>query len=179
MPEVVIRQAISSDIPRLMAIDHSYSTDHVWQMALRGAPGDVSVAFREVRLPRAMRVDYPRSPQRLADEWTKRSAVLIADAGEEPWGYIALMPATAPGAAWVCDLAVAQRQRRQGLGARLLGAAIDWARARSHLRLFMEMQSKNYAAIMLARKLGFAFSGYSDHYYPDEDISLFFSIDLP
>jgi ribosomal protein S18 acetylase RimI-like enzyme len=178
MPEVVIRQAVSSDIPRLMAIDHSYSTDHVWQMALSGVPGDVTVAFREVRLPRAMRVDYPRSPQRLADEWTQRSAVLIADAGEEPWGYIALMPATAPGAAWACDLAVAQRQRRQGLGARLLGSAIDWSRARGYLRLFMEMQSKNYAAIMLARKLGFAFSGYSDHYYPDEDISLFFSIDV-
>jgi ribosomal protein S18 acetylase RimI-like enzyme len=59
-----------------------------------------------------------------------------------------------------------------------LGAAIDWARARGFVRLFIEMQSKNYPAIMLARKLGFVFSGYSDHYYPDEDISLFFSIDL-
>jgi len=178
MSDVVIRPAISTDIARLMAIDHSYSTDHVWQMALGGAPGDVSVAFQEVRLPRAMRVDYPRSPGRLADEWTQRSAVLMAEVDEEPAGYLALMPAPAPGAVWVCDLAVAQRQRRQGLGARLLGAAIDWARARGHQRLFLEMQSKNYPAIMLARKLGFVFSGYSDHYYPDEDISLFFSIDL-
>jgi ribosomal protein S18 acetylase RimI-like enzyme len=178
MPEVVVRQAISTDITTLMAIDHSYSTDHVWQMAMGGMPGEVSVAFREVRLPRPMRVDYPRSPARLADEWTQRSAVLVADGGEEACGYLALVPAPAPGAVWVCDLAVALRHRRQGIGARLLGAAIDWARARGFLRLFMEMQSKNYPALQLARKLGFVFSGYSDHYYPDEDISLFFSIDL-
>ncbi|HSB88796.1 MAG TPA: GNAT family N-acetyltransferase [Anaerolineales bacterium] len=178
MSDVVIRPAISSDIQGLMAIDHSYSTDHVWQMALGGTPGDVSLAFREVRLPRAMRVDYPRNPQRLADEWTHRSALLIAEAEDEAAGYVAIVPATAPGAVWVCDLAVTLRQRRQGVGSRLLGAAIDWARARGFVRLFIEMQSKNYPAIMLARKLGFVFSGYSDHYYPDEDISLFFSIDL-
>jgi hypothetical protein len=30
----------------------------------------------------------------------------------------------------------------------------------------------------LARKLGFAYSGYSDRYYPNEDIALFFYLDL-
>jgi RimJ/RimL family protein N-acetyltransferase len=36
------------------------------------------------------------------------------------------------------------------------------------------MQSKNYPAIALARKLGFSYSGYSDRYYADQDIALFF-----
>ncbi|HET7012256.1 MAG TPA: GNAT family N-acetyltransferase [Anaerolineales bacterium] len=178
MSDTVIRQAISTDIAQLAAIDHSYSTDHVWQMILAGEPGDVNVAFREVRLPRAMRVNYPRDPQRLIDEWTKRSAVLMAETEGEACGYVALIPATAPGAQWVSDMAVGLRHRRQGVGTRLVGAAIEWARAREFSRLFVEMQSKNFPAIMLVRKLGFVFSGYSDHYYPDEDISLFFSIDL-
>jgi GNAT superfamily N-acetyltransferase len=178
MSDSVIRQAISTDISDLAAIDHSYSTDHVWQMMLGGEAGEVHVSFREVRLPRAMRVEYPRNPQRLIDEWTKRSTVLIAEADEGPAGYVAVIPATAPGAQWVCDLAVALRHRRQGLGTRLLGAAMEWARSRGFVRLFVEMQSKNYPGIMLARKLGFVYSGYSDHYYPDEDISLFFSTEL-
>src|SRR3972149_9703950 len=64
----VIRQAVSTDIPTLIELDHSYSTDHVWQMALQpGSPG-VEVAFREVRLPRPMRVRYPGRVERLAGE---------------------------------------------------------------------------------------------------------------
>src|SRR3989304_2597192 len=100
MSDPTVRQAISTDIAHLAAMDHSYSTDHVWQMVLSGEPGDLSVAFREVRLPRSMRVEYPRNPQRLVDEWTQRSAVLIADADDGPLGYIPPTPAPAPGAGW-------------------------------------------------------------------------------
>lgn len=173
-----IRQAVSSDIPHLIRLDHSYSTDHVWQMAFQPSAPDVEVAFREVRLPRPMRVAYPRRVERLADEWTERSAVLVGLADERPVAYLAIAPAPAPEAVWVTDLVVDVPSRRQGLGRRLLGEAIDWARARGQVRLFFEMQSKNFPAIQLARRLGFAFSGYSDYFYPNEDISLFFSFDL-
>jgi ribosomal protein S18 acetylase RimI-like enzyme len=44
--------------------------------------------------------------------------------------------------------------------------------------MFLDMQSKNYPAIRLAQKMGFVFSGYSDHYYPNQDIALFFSLDV-
>ena len=178
MEPYVIRQAVSTDIPHLIELDHSYSTDHVWQMALQpGSPG-VEVAFREVRLPRPMRVRYPRRVERLADEWTDRSLVIVGDVDERVAGYLALAPAPAPDAVWVTDLAVDPAFRRQGLGSRLLAEAIGWARARSQSRLFLEMQSKNYPAIRLAQKMGFVFSGYSDFFYPNEDISLFFSLDL-
>jgi GNAT superfamily N-acetyltransferase len=141
------------------------------------APG-VEVAFREVRLPRPMRVAYPRRPDRLVDEWTDRSLVLVGEAEDQPAGYLAMAPAPAPEAMWITDLVVDPAFRRQGLGRRLLSEAIGWSRARSQGRLFFEMQSKNYPAIQLAQKLGFTFSGYSDFFYPNEDISLFFSFDL-
>ena len=178
MEPFVVRPAVSSDIPRLMALDHSYSTDHVWQMALQGGTPTIEVAFREVRLPRPMRVAYPRKVDRLADEWTDRSVVLVGEADEHTVGYLCLSPAPAPEAMWITDLVVDPAYRRQGLGRRLLSEAIGWARARSQARLFFEMQSKNHPAIQLAQSLGFVYSGYSDFFYPNEDISLFFSFDL-
>ena len=67
MDGFLIRSAISSDIPWLMKLDHGYSTDHVWQMALRKEANEVAISFREVRLPRPMRVIYPRDYTTLAD----------------------------------------------------------------------------------------------------------------
>lgn len=178
MSDFAIRPAVSSDIPRLIGFDHGYSTDHVWQMSLQaGSPG-VEIAFREVRLPRPMRVGYPRSVERLADEWTDRSLVLVGEDGETPAGYLTLAPAPAPEANWVTDLVVDSPYRRRGLARRLLGEAIGWSKPRAAVRLFLEMQSKNYPGIALARRMGFVFSGYSDFFYPNEDISLFFSLDL-
>jgi ribosomal-protein-alanine N-acetyltransferase len=178
MEPFVIRAAVSSDIPRLMGLDHSYSTDHVWQMALQAAMPSIEIAFREVRLPRPMRVAYPRRVERLADEWTERSVVLVGEADGRAAGYLSLASAPAPEAMWITDLVVDPAFRRQGLGRRLLSEAIGWSRARSQGRIFFEMQSKNHPAISLAQKMGFVFSGYSDFFYPNEDISLFFSFDL-
>lgn len=178
MEGLTIRPAISSDVPELMAFDHSYSTDHVWQMEYRRLPEEVSAVFRQVRLPRPMRVTYPRDASRLADEWTRHAALLVAEAGGTRRGYLALAAGTAPGSGWITDLVVSLRDRRRGIGARLVGAAWEWCRPRGFCRLFIEMQSKNYPALCLARKLGFVFAGYSDQYYPSQDIALFFSLGL-
>ena len=118
-----------------MDLDHSYSTDHVWQMSLQSVSPGVEVAFREVRLPRPMRVGYPRRVERLADEWTDRTAVFVGEIEERLAGYLALASAPAPDALWVTDLAVEPALRRQGLGRRLLGEAIGWGRARHQARL--------------------------------------------
>ncbi len=178
LEEIVVRQAISSDVPGLIALDHGYSTDHVWQMAFQEERRQKAVTFREVRLPRPMRVAYPRDPERLADEWTQAQALLIAERGEDPLGYLRLSAGLAPGSAWVTDVVVALRFRRQGIASRLIHAACGWASERGYGRVFMEMQHKNYPAIALARKLGFRFVGFSDEYYLDQDIALFFALSL-
>ncbi len=173
-----IRPAISDDIDDLIAFDHSYSTDYVWQMEFRRGPDEVAATFREVRLPRPMRVSYPREPQRLADEWTRRAAVLVAELAESRKGYAVLQEGTAPGSYWMTDLVVGPRDRRRGVATKLVAAAWEFCRQTGPRRLFMEMQSKNHPAIKLAQKMGFAFAGYSDRYFPNEDIALFFSLDL-
>jgi ribosomal protein S18 acetylase RimI-like enzyme len=178
MEGVTIRPAISSDITDLMALDHDYSTDHVWQMSVSRGAEENGISFREVRLPRPMRVAYPRDPGRLADEWTRQAAMFVAEAGEARIGYLVLILGPATGAGWVTDIVVASRQRRQGVATRLLAAAREWCRQRSLTQMFLEMQSKNFPAISLARKLGFVFSGYSDRFYPDQDIAVFFALEV-
>lgn len=173
-----IRPATSSDIPALMAMDPSFQTDHVWQMALNAGSPDTSVTFREVRLPRPMRVEYPRDPRRLADEWTHVSEILLAENDHEPLGYLVLESGQAPSTGWVTDLVVAVPHRRQGVATRLLAAARRWSQQAGLARLTLEMQSKNFPAISLVRKLGFFYSGYHDKYYPDEEIALFFTLNL-
>lgn len=178
MKKINIRPAVSSDITTLMAFDHGYSTNHVWQLSYDNESSQISVTFREVRLPRSMRVSYPRDPERLADEWTLRSALLLAEEDERPIGYVAIGEGPAENSGWILDLVVDLVHRRQSVATSLIASALDWCRQRGFDRLFIEMQSKNYPAISLARKSGFSFSGYSDQYYPDQDIVLFFSLGI-
>lgn len=173
-----IRSATSSDIAGLMQLDHSYRTDHVWQMSYNPESMQTAITFREVRLPRPMRVDYPRDPGRLADEWTNASAFLVAERDHDCHGYLVLSAWTAPDTGWVTDIAVAESQRRKGIATRLLATARRWCTENQLSRITMEMQSKNYPSIQLARKLGFVLSGYHDRYYPDEEIALFFTLNL-
>ncbi len=157
-----------------MALDHSCTSDYVWQLELRRDPGQVAATFREVRLPRSVPVKYPRNPFALADEWTHRDVVLVALDGSSPIGYLCARLESASGVAWVTDLAVAPQQRRKGAGSALLTAVQAWALERRVQRLILEMQSKNQAYIRLAQKFGYDFCGYNDQYYPTQDVALFF-----
>ncbi len=175
MPEVEIRPAVSADIPTLMALDHHYHTNFVWQMDRAFENGQVTVIFREIRLPRSLRVDYPRPPKGLPESWKGASELLLAAMAGEPVGYILLTEQLSPATAWVRDLVVDEKVRRKGIATALLLSAQDWATRRRYRRMILEMQSKNYPAIRLALKLGYEFSGYHDQYFANQDIALFFA----
>jgi GNAT superfamily N-acetyltransferase len=168
-----IRPAIATDLSRLMGMDHTCASAYVWQLDLRQDAGQVSANLREVRLPRPVRVPYPRDPFALADEWQRKSLMLVA-AQPEPVAYVCLNLQNAGTVAWVTDLAVASERRRNGIGAALLQAVEEWTMARGCRILFLEMQAKNQPAIRLAQKFGFEFCGYNDHYYASQDVALFF-----
>jgi len=169
-----IRPVIASDLSRLIALEHSSLSDYVWQLELRREPNQITVNFREVRLPRSVEVKYPRNPAALADDWNKRDAILVAVEAGVPVGYITLSEEHTSAIAWVTDLVVTSDQRRKGAGSALLNAGQDWALKRGARRLVLEMTSKNEGGIRLAQKFGFEFCGYNDQYYPTQDVSLFF-----
>lgn len=178
MPEIEIRPAISTDIPILMGIDHNYTSDYVWQMEIQADENQAAATFRQTRLPRSVRVEYPRSPQSLADDWNRRSGLLVALLEGEKIGYISLMQDVAPATTWVNDLAVVRRLRRNGIGSALVLAGQEWGRQHDSLRMVLEMQPKNFPAIRVALKLGFDFCGYNDRYYTNHDIAIFFGKSL-
>jgi GNAT superfamily N-acetyltransferase len=175
MPEIEVRPAAESDIVNLVGLDHSYTSDHVWRMDLQQEVGTLGALFREVQLPRAVRMDYPRPVQALNQDWQSRSSVLVAALAGEPVGYACLALDRVASTAWMTDLVVTLRLRRQGIGSALVVAALDWAAHNSRHRLVLEMQPKNYPAVNFARALGFDYAGYLDAYYPNRDIALLFA----
>jgi len=175
MPAIEIRHATSDDIQTLMAFDHSYASDYVWQMEIQRDEHQTGVIFREAKLPRSVQVIYPRNPKNLADDWTKKDGVLVATIKSEIVAYSVLMQGLTPHTTWITDLVVMRRLRRQGVGTALILASQEWAMQKKSRRIILEMQPKNYPAICLAYKLGFDLCGYNDHYYTNNDIALFFS----
>ncbi len=174
MPEVEIRPAIATDINILMAIDHSCQTDYVWQMDVQRQEGQLGAIFREIRLPHSISVPYPRPVSALPDSWNRKLGNLVAMIDRQVIGYIRMNDMILPRTAWLTDIVVSPRFRRQGVGMALILAAQSWAVDRKDNRALMEMASKNNPSICLARKLGYEFCGYNDLYYESQDIALFF-----
>jgi len=175
MTEINIRPAMSTDISKIVSLDHNYATGHVWQMTLDLTEIQTQVTFREVRLPREVHVNYPRNSRKIMDNWTKRNLLLLAEQGEAVRGYISVQLGLAPASAWIEDLAVDRVHRKNGIGSALVLAAQDWCGRKGIHRITMEMQPKNYPAIQFSYHLGFEFSGYNDQYYRDQEIAIFFS----
>ncbi len=174
MAEVQIRPAVATDLSTLMAIDHSCQTDYVWQMDVQHEEGQVGAIFREIRLPRSVPVLYPRQVSALSETWSRRSGMLVAAIGGQVAGYVRSNDAILPRTAWLMDVVVAPRFRRQGIASALVLAAQSWAVQRKDRRALLEMASKNNPDIRLAQKLGYEFCGYNDQYYETQDIALFF-----
>ncbi len=175
MSEILVRQAVSPDIELLSRFEHSTKTDRVWQMMQQAEEGNIATSFIETRLPREMRLSYPKSPDTLLERWKNYSNVLVACIQNVPAGYISYLSNLMPGQIWIVDLVVDELWRRKSIATSLIQAVQDWGAARGYARMAIEMSSKNYPAMCLAKKCGFEFAGYNDHYFNNNDIALFFS----
>ena len=175
MAELAIRQALMGDLQACLEMDGSYLTDYVWQMESHAVDGQITVSFRTVRLPRSMRVAYPRDAEALAADWRMRDAFLIAERNFEKLGYISLGAQTALCQVHVGDLVVSRAYRRTGVGSALIGSAMRWARDRKLKQIVVEVQTKNHPAVSMLNKLGFSFCGFNDRHFLNQDIAIFFS----
>jgi len=176
MPEIEIRPTLAEDIPFLVKIDHNYISNHVWQIELESKSPEIKalMQFRQVRLPRPIKVEYPKSPEALLENWDLRSDILVARHQQKCVGYISLSLEKLPGTTWITDLVVDEFFRRKGIGTALVLSALDWAHQFETSSLVLEMQPKNFPAIQFALKLGFELNGFYNYYYANNDIGLFF-----
>ena len=175
MTKVKVRAALPLDLPHCLAIDPGYTTDHVWQMDSRSQAGQIAVAFRTVRLPREMRVAYPRDARALSAGWQACDAMLVAEDAGGIVGYAALSQRAPQATAWLHDLLGARAVGRTGVCSALLAAAARWGQARSLRWLVLEVQTKNYPAISFCQQHGLTFCGFNDRYFANQDIALFFA----
>ena len=175
MGDIRIRNAVATDIQQVMALDHNSTSDYVWQFDLKHGEEQVGVIFREIRLPRSIQVNYPKTILNLADEWNHQSGMLVAIIENDLCGYLRLSDLIVPEATWITDLVVAANYRRRGIGRKLVQAAQIWATERQKIKTILETSTKNNPAIRMAQQMGYEFCGYNDNYYATNDVALFFS----
>ncbi|MDY7077997.1 MAG: GNAT family N-acetyltransferase [Chloroflexota bacterium] len=173
-----VRAAEARDLEVCGRLDHSYTTDRVWQMDTREEDNSLTVTFRVARLPREARISYPLRGNELLAGWRRRDGFLVAEEEGHICGYVTLTAQAEHSIAWAGDLVVDRPQRQNGIGTALLRAAAQWGCAHNLARLVVEVQTKNYPAIRFCQSRGLTFCGYNDHYWPNQDIALFFGESL-
>ena len=113
---MIVRSAELTDLKACLEIDHSYVTSHVWQMEESERSGEVTVVFRTARLPRSMRVQYPKDYDNLLASWRRGECFVVAEEDGEVRGYLDMSVQPWHLTGWVDNLAVAKDHRRQGVG---------------------------------------------------------------
>lgn len=176
--ELVLRVGEIEDIALCSRLNASYETDYVWQMHFQETEHTAQSNFTRVRLPRSMPVRYPHSPRELMQLLQQVSYLLVAEKNDEPVGFVCghIEP-------WRTTLTieafiVVPNLRRQGIGKKLWNGVAALAQQNNCPRLSVALQTKNDPAISFVRKRGAVLCGYDDHYFPNGDIALLFSVSL-
>lgn len=177
MPEIDIRPAVSSDLPALIQFVHGCESTHTLQMDSNIDLDQFEVRFRKIRLPRSIKLEYPRNPEFLTNTWKKRVLFLVARIDTQRCGYLT-MDLIENRTGEVIDLVVDEPFRRQRVASTLLVAAQDWLRQNGKNQLRLELPIKNHAAIEMAEKLHFEFCGFMDRFFNNLEIAVFYSIKL-
>lgn len=175
---VYIRNARPADLEVCATLEHSIVTDHAWRMEERERGGGVTVSFKPIRLPRQVRVPYPRQGESLTTGWEQCDLFLIAGQDDRICGYVTARALPGHGLAWIQDLVVEPVFRRQGLGRQLLQRATSWALEMGLCRSVAELHTRNYPGIRFCRSCGMTFCGYHDRHWRTQDIAVLFGQSL-
>jgi GNAT superfamily N-acetyltransferase len=171
----VIRDGLEDDIERCLALDHTYTTETVWQMTFQPHQNGWQATFRPERLPREIDVTYEMTAHRL-QQALKQSAFLVAIGKDDPTllGYLVLGNNLLNQVVTIRDLVVSRPFRRAGVGKKLFNVAKRWAIEHDAHVLLAETQTKNFPAIQFCQRHGLAFCGFNDQYFTHHEIALFF-----
>lgn len=180
-PSYLIRDAIASDIPACLALEHGYETEHVWQMRMHeDPPGQTQITFNKERLPRTLAIDYPADEALMRQMLPHEQCFLVASKREDDTVLAYLLMSHDPiyRRAHIHDVVVSQAYRHQKIGLRLMSISHKWAREKACLHLSAQVQTRNYPGIQFCQKAGLVFCGFNDHYFPNQDIAVFFGQSL-
>jgi RimJ/RimL family protein N-acetyltransferase len=173
-----IRPGSLADLNVCMTLDTSFETDYVWQMEEHAGNGEIAVGLRLTRLPRPMKVTGVISPDGVSNNFMNGGTLLVAEERGKICGFVDVTVSEWNQSAMINNLAVASAYRRQGVGSRLLRAALDWGRQKKLRAALLDTSTKAHPAICLYQKHGFTFCGFNDQLYPNRDIAMFFALSL-
>lgn len=173
-----IRKARPADLEACLNLDHSVLTEHAWRMEEQEHEGAITVTFQPVRLPRQVRIPYPRQAEQLVAGWEGCDLFLVAGDGTRVHAYVAARALSGHGLAWVQDLVVDPAWRRKGIGTQMLREVVAWGSSRGLQHLVMEVQTRNHPGVCFCRASGLSFCGYHDRHWRNRDIALLFGMGL-
>ncbi len=170
-----IRSARTDDLQACLAIDLSYETDYAWQLQEERRDKMWQLTFREVRLPRTQRITPHVRTEEHLKVWERCDGFWVATERSEIWGYLTLRLEPDHAQARIIDLAVDAAHRRAGIGSELLRYAVEWMLRQDGIeQMVLECPPKAHPAISFALKHGFTLCGFQDHYWPGQELGLFF-----
>jgi ribosomal protein S18 acetylase RimI-like enzyme len=174
-----VRPADLPDFAACAALPATVQSTHVWQLRLTHDPLATQGGFElggllsRTRLPRPITIG-PGSKESLNQLWQRAADVLIAEDDGVVAGYLVLaLPPSLP-AVRVERLAVAPAYRRAGVGRLLLAAAVEWGRSYRFESLVAFCAARNDPAVSFYLRRGLRFAGYSEAFFPRNEIALFF-----
>jgi RimJ/RimL family protein N-acetyltransferase len=154
----VIRSVVAADLPALFV----YLDDHLQDNGRAGTPLFQPMARAESRWATDKRAAFAigLGAQVGAPGWRRAWMALDADGAICGHADLRARPERAASHRCLLGMGVHRDARRQGLGERLLGTALDWARTQPGLDwVDLEVLSNNAPARRLYERCGFVFAG--------------------
>lgn len=167
-----IRRPTLHDLNECAKLDPAYTTQRVWQMNLSVESTTIQIGFQLAPLPRPITLPGVPISDALLPCWQRGDCMYASRQDTTITGFIHLAsdPATRMGR--IEHHVVLRERRRQGIGTALIETAMQWSRDH-HLRsLSVEVNTRNHPAIAFYTSHGFAFSGFHERFYSDQEIIL-------
>ncbi|MFD3695427.1 GNAT family N-acetyltransferase [Streptomyces sp. NPDC058646] len=157
---IVYRLALPGDAGAIEALDSSFTTDTVFEVAAT----DTGFTLREVPVEPPLHKVFP------PEEHDEQALAGARDSAGDARTYVALAGGRVCGFAavgytpWnrrlaIEDIEVAPAHRGRGIGRALMECAAEFARERGADHLWLEVSSVNAPAVHAYRRMGFTFCG--------------------
>lgn len=179
-----ITSAERDDIALILALDHSYAANAVWQISVANEDDESLItSLHTSSLSTEVRMPLPFRHQALEQLIYKCDYLWVAH--EDTYniqthtnldtlvGYVGLVVQSWNQNGWVACLGVHPNYRRRQIASRLLDVAFVQARTLNLRTMSADVTTKNVPATRFFQSKGFRLCGYSDGFHGAEEIVLF------
>jgi ribosomal protein S18 acetylase RimI-like enzyme len=153
------------DHERLSGFEASYSSDHCYQVVIKG----MSVELVKAQLARPLTKVY--SPESIKESIAGADLALVAEIGHRLGGLATVKYEAWNNRANLTGIYVAPENKGKGVGRALVAAVMIEVQEKRARCLFVETQNVNYPAIRFYRKMNFEFCGFDTSLYNPDQVS--------